>query len=103
MVDTLGLGPSSCEGVGVQIPPGAPSIGDREMFQGLTWILLLRFCLETSCVTIAFPTQFWSAKECMYYSQEVAQGFQTTTGIYDAKMYPVCVLTDFLWNGKYSL
>ena len=103
MVDTLGLGPSSCEGVGVQIPPGAPSIGDREMFQGLTWILLLRFCMETSCVTVAFPTQFWAQKECMYYAQEIAKGYQSMTGIYDAQMWPICTVGDFLFNGKYNL
>ena len=103
MVDTLGLGPSSCEGVGVQIPPGAPLIGENEMFHGLTWILLLRFCMETSCVTVAFPTQFWAEKECMYYAKEMAKGYQATVGIYDAQMYPICTEGDFLFNGKYNL
>ena len=89
--------------MGVQIPLGAPSIGDIEMFHGLTWILLLRFCVEAGCTTVAFPSHFWAEKECMYYAQEVAKGYQSITGVYDAQMYPVCVVTDFLWNGKFSL
>lgn len=89
--------------MGVQIPPGAPPIGENEMFQGLTWILLLRFCMETSCVTVAFPTEFWAQNECMYYAKELARGYQTITGIHDAQMYPICTVSDFLFNGKYNL
>ena len=89
--------------MGVQIPLGAPSIGDIEMFHGLTWILLLRFCVEAGCTTVAFPTQFWAENECMYYAQEVARGYQETVGIYDAQMYPICTEGDFLFNGKYNL
>ena len=34
-----------------------------------TWIVVLYFCVTTSCFTVVLPTEYASMKECNFYNK----------------------------------
>lgn len=69
-----------------------------------TWVILLYYCINTSCYNVVLPTEYTTKKECMFYSTNVVESYKSSNNLAPGvQIRKTCRDADLLWMDTYPI
>jgi hypothetical protein len=69
-----------------------------------TWVILLYYCINTSCYNVLLPTEYIAEKECMFYSTNIVETYKSINNLAsDVQIRVRCRDSSLLWIDIYPI
>jgi len=69
-----------------------------------TWVIILYYCINSSCYNVVLPTEYTAEKECAFYSTKAVEAYKSVNNLAPGLQIRVsCRDTDLLWVDTYPI